>query len=575
MPAMTPADSKLVIYQVMTRLFGNTNTTNKPYGTSQENGVGKFNHFTPGALSAIRDLGVTHIWYTGVIEHASLSGYPAAGIEADAPEVVKGRAGSPFAIRDYYDVDPDLAMDVAKRMHEFESLVSRTHEAGMKVIIDFVPNHVARRYRSDAKPEGVVDLGAGDDETKPFLASNNFYYLPGKSFSAPAEHLRKMKVLFPDQTGTYQENPAKVTGDDKFSPAPPLDSWFETVKLNYGIDFADGGKRYFDPIPDTWIKMKDILLYWAQKGVDGFRCDMAEKVPIEFWKWAIPYVKAVNPEVLFIAEIYNPDRYRAYVEEGRFDYLYDKVQLYDTLRLMVNGKALAGEIGSIYQSQEGMHQRLLRFMENHDEQRIASPFFAGDAFKGLPAMLVSATIDAGPVMIYFGQEVGEPGAGEEGFSDRDGRTSFFDYWGVPEHQKWMNGGAFDGGLLSEDQRRLRATYKNMLLAVRNERSIRGGEFYDLTRHLVGLKASSDRIVTYARFTEDERILVVAGFNTRTETVSLQLPDALADIWQLKPGQTNTFEDLLGDTARVALSRDKIFNLSLPPYGMKMLKWNRQ
>ncbi len=571
LPPADPAPKKLVIYQLLPRLFGNTQAANKPWGTLEENGVGKFRDFTPRAFSAIKELGVTHMWYTGVIEHASLNGYPSAGVEPDAPEIVKGRAGSPFTIRDYYDVDPDLATDVPTRMREFESLVQRTHDAGLGVIIDFVPNHVARRYHSDAKPEGVVDLGANDDQRQSFLPSNNFYYLPGKSFIAPPEHVKRMKALFPDRVGTFQETPAKVTSDDRFTAAPPADSWFEAVKLNYGVDYADGGKKHMDPVPDTWVKMKDILIYWTQKGVDGFRCDMAEMVPVEFWKWAIPHVKAINPEVLFIAEIYTPARYQVYLEDGRFDYLYDKVQLYDTLRLLVNGKASARAVAGIRESQGGMHHRLLHFMENHDEQRIASPFFAGDAFKGLPAMLVSATIDAGPVMIYFGQEVGEPGAGEEGFSPRDGRTSYFDYWGVPEHQKWMNGGLFDGGQLSADQQRLRAAYQAILHSARDERAIREGNYCDLTQRLVGLKASSDRVVTFARFTDEECILVVAGFNARPETVALELPATLAEAWAIGPGQNIDFRDLLGDSTTVVLSRDKSFTVSIPPYGIRMFK----
>jgi glycosidase len=571
---MKPASAKLVIYQVMTRLFGNKVSLNKPYGTLQENGVGKFSHFTPKALSGIKELGVTHIWYTGVIEHASLTAYPEAGIAADVPEVVKGRAGSPYTIRDYYDVDPDLAVNVSKRMQEFEDLVQRTHDAGLGVIIDFIPNHVARRYRSDARPDGVSDLGTGDDTTKSFLPSNNFYYLPGQSFRAPQEHVKRMKVVFPDLTESFDETPAKATGDDKFLATPPFDSWFEAAKLNYGVDYQGGKKSYFDPVPDTWVKMKDILVYWAQKKVDGFRCDMAEMVPVEFWNWAIPQVKAVNPDILFIAEIYKPSLYKDYIDRGRFDFLYDKVQLYDTLRLLVNGRAAAHDIGEIYKSQEGLHDRLLHFLENHDEQRIASPYFAGDPLKALPAMLLSATIDSGPIMIYFGQEVGEPGEDEEGFGPRDGRTTIYDYWGVPEHQKWMNLGAFDGGLLSSDQKELRAAYQVMLQAVRNEPAIREGAFADLTAYQLSMRTTSDRIVSFARFTASERVIVIAGFNQRTESVRLELPPELADSWQIKRGVPVDFIDLLGDTARFQL-RETGFNITLPPYGMKMLKWSSE
>src|SRR5690242_10044047 len=179
MPELTPTHEKVVIYQVMTRLFGNSMTTNKPYGTREENGVGKFNDFTITALHAIKELGITHIWYTGVIEHATMTDFSSFGIPPDDPDVVKGRAGSPYSIKDYYDVNPDLAVNVPNRMKEFEALIDRTHANNLKVVIDFVPNHVARAYKSDAKPAGVKDLGEGDDNTVKFKPNNNFYYLPG------------------------------------------------------------------------------------------------------------------------------------------------------------------------------------------------------------------------------------------------------------------------------------------------------------------------------------------------------------------------------------------------------------
>ena len=141
----------------MTRLFGNQTTTNKAYGTLEENGVGKFNDINETALKGIKELGTTHVWFTGVLEHATLSDNTKLGIPLDDADVVKGRAGSPYAIKDYYDVNPDLAVDIKNRVQEFEQLINRTHAQGMKVIIDFVPNHVARFYKSEAKPEGVKD----------------------------------------------------------------------------------------------------------------------------------------------------------------------------------------------------------------------------------------------------------------------------------------------------------------------------------------------------------------------------------------------------------------------------------
>src|SRR5690606_10508405 len=152
-----------------------------------------------------------------------------------------------------------------------------------------------------------------------------FYYIPGKM----------LDIQFGDtvsEVKNYNEYPAKVTGNDCFTHQPSVQDWYETVKLNYGVDYQNGRTEHFDPIPDTWIKMKDILLYWAGKSVDGFRCDMAEMVPLAFWQWVIPQVKNAYPNILFLAEIYNPNVYRDFLRHNTFDFLYDKVGLYDVLR---------------------------------------------------------------------------------------------------------------------------------------------------------------------------------------------------------------------------------------------------
>jgi len=509
-----PQDHKLVIYQLMTRLFGNKVALNKPYGTITENGCGKFNDITDKALDEIKRLGVSHVWYTGVIEHATMTDYTAQGIAADDADVVKGRAGSPYAIKDYYDVDPDLAVVVNNRMAEYETLIRRTHDHGLKVLMDFIPNHVARSYKSDARPATVADLGAQDDKTKAFAPNNNFYYLPGKSFVVPAGYNPLGPLKGPREDGKYAETPARVTGNDVFSEAPKITDWFETIKLNYGVDYQHERKTSFAPVPDTWRKMRDILVYWAGKNVDGFRCDMAEMVPIEFWAYVIPEVKKVNPNIIFIAEAYNPKAYKTYLEQGKFDFLYDKVGLYDGLRKLMRQEGNTDDISRVWREESaGFSSHMLRFLENHDEQRIASPEFATDPRRAIPAMTVTATLAAGPVMLYSGQEVGEPARGTEGFSGEDGRTTIFDYWGVPEHQKWMNQGKFDGARLSPEQRSLRDFYTRLLTVTGASEAIRRGRFYELQdANNLGKEYNQRHLYAYLRYTDQQQVLVVVNFS---------------------------------------------------------------
>ncbi|MBT1701816.1 alpha-amylase family protein [Fulvivirgaceae bacterium PWU20] len=561
---MNKSSDKVIIYQLMTRLFGNKATVNKQYGTIEENGVGKFEDINNVALKAIRDLGATHIWCTGVIEHAVLTDYTKYGIPLDDADVVKGRAGSPYAIKDYYDVDPDLAVDVPHRMEEFEALVSRTHEAGLKVIIDFVPNHVARAYKSDAKPEGVRDLGEQDDTSQAFSPGNNFYYLPGQSFRVPSGYNPLGDYTFPTKDGKFEETPAKVTGNDQFTASPGINEWFETVKLNYGVDILGGRKSYFDPVPDTWIKMRDILIFWAKKSVDGFRCDMAEMVPVEFWGWVIPQVREVNANIIFIAEIYNPDQYRNYIEAGRFDYLYDKVLLYDTLRLLINGQLGTKDIGEIQKRLSGINSNMLHFLENHDEQRIASKFFAGSPWKALPGMVISATIDKGPVMIYFGQEVGEPAYGAEGFQGDDGRTTIFDYWGVAEHQKWMNNGRFDGEMLSEEQKQLRQFYGRLLNIAATNTSITRGEYIDITEFNQRQSNFNEKVHAFLRYYQSEKVLIVTSFNDQEQNVKVEIPHEAAIEIGIEAQARHAVKDILGNEGKLEIE-NLILNLPVKPY----------
>ncbi len=538
MPAVNK--DKFVIYQLFTRLFGNRNTTNKVYGTIEENGCGKFNDIDDTALAALKDFGVTHLWYTGVLEHATLTDYSQFGINPDHPLIVKGIAGSPYAVKDYYDVDPDLAVDVPNRMQEFESLVARTHAHGLKTIIDFIPNHVARQYHSDVRPEGVRDFGEDDDNTVTFNPANNFYYIPNHDFVVPEGHTPPLPVTSP-----YHERPAKATGNDVFQAQPSQYDWYETVKLNYGVDYLDGRSRHFDPIPSTWLKMRDILVYWTRKGVDGFRCDMAEMVPVEFWGWVIPEVKKENPAVIFIAEIYNPFEYRNYINIGKFDYLYDKVGLYNSLRRMIEGHGSASDITRIWQNESGdFSEHMLRFLENHDEQRIASRYFAGNPWTALPAMVLSATLHTGPLMLYFGQELGVDPTQQEGFQGEDGRTTIFDYWGVTEFQQWVNGGRFNEELLTTEQKTLRQFYGNLNAFVLKNEAVYAGAFYDLqyvNANGQSFNYDGNIIFSYLRHTDDQKILFVYNFHeSRTVETLIKVPQ---EVWTdvLKLGNTGSYK----------------------------------
>ena len=506
-------------------MFTNYNETRRHGGSIQENGCGTLNGITSKALRAIRDLGATHVWYTGIIRHATAM--------YNTPSIVKGLAGSPYAITDYYDVHPDLCEDKRHRMQEFTDLVDRSHKAGLDVIIDFVPNHVAREYHSTAKPRGVQDLGANDNPEWAFSPLNNFYYIPGHKF-APYVNI-----------ADYEEYPARATGNDCFRADPCVNDWFETVKLNYGVFYQGGGEKQFDPIPDTWHKMLHILLFWAGKGVDGFRCDMAEMVPQEFWSWAIEQVKEKYPNILFIAEVYNPGLYRDYLSAG-FDYLYDKVGMYDYLRGVTSHNWSAEGITHQWQQVDDIRDKMLYFLENHDEQRIASGFFCGRGMCAEPAMIVAATLGTNPVMVYAGQELGEKGMDAEGFSGIDGRTTIFDYWGVKSLQAWANHGKFDGAGLDEEQQTLRAFYRQLLRIARSEKAITQGDMYDLT-YAQGEGFNKHEQYAFIRKYKKQTLLVVLNFDDRQVDMQVRIPQDAFEYLKLEEESLAKAEDLLTGT----------------------------
>ena len=521
---------KLIIYQVFTRLYGNRNNTRKENGTIVENGCGKLNDFTPEALKQLSAAGVSHLWYTGVIRHATQTDYSSYGIPCNHPAIVKGRAGSPYAITDYYDIDPDLAVSVNHRMEEFQQLVERTHQAGLKVIIDFVPNHVARQYHSICKPAGVRDLGEGDNPQHGFDPQNNFYYCPGQQFAPYFD-------LYHGTKEPYHEEPAKATGNDCFNNAPGQNDWYETVKLNYGVDYYAGGIGHFDPIPSTWQKMLDILLFWAAKGVDAFRCDMAEMVPAAFWAWATAQVKKKYKKMLFIGEVYNPAQYRNYIASG-FDYLYDKVGMYD------------------------IRQHMLYFLENHDEQRIASSFFAADAQKAVPALVTLALLQQNPLMIYAGQEYGERGMDHEGFSGEDGRTTIFDYWSVDTLVRAAQ------RKLTSEEKRLKAVYDRVLTIARMEKAIANGVMFDL----MYVNPQLQRQYAFLRKSGRDVLLIVTNFDAQTVDAPVVIPQHAFDFLKLRQRANVEARDLLTEKAcSLSLKADVPLTLTIPGYSALVLK----
>ena len=536
---------KTIIYQLLPRLFTNTTPNCQPNGTLLQNGCGKLNDITPERLSKIRELGTTHIWFTGVIAHATKTDFSRWGIPRQHPAVVKGEAGSPYAITDYYDIDPALACDVDRRMDEFQALVNRTHQAGMRVIIDFVPNHVARQYNSICRPDGIDNLGHNDDNIKFFDPQNNFYYITGQAF---APHFN---------IGNYREMPARATGNDCFSASPSENDWYETIKLNYGIDPWNGSK-HFDPIPDTWRKMLHILRFWAAKGIDGFRCDMAHMVPVEFWHWAISQIKADFPSIIFIAEIYDTNLYKDYVEYGGFDFLYDKVTLYDTLINILCHNQSTQSITHCWQTIGDLEPHMLNFLENHDEQRLASPQLTGNSVAAMPALVVSATISTAAMMIYAGQELGEPALDAEGFSGQDGRTTIFDYWSVPSLRRWLTTGRAP---------RLRQQYAKILRLCNTEPAITDGVRFDL----MYANPQLNRQYAFFRRHGNDLLLITANFDCQAVDFTLNIPEHAFQYLNITPGNYRASDLLSRDRIDLHLNPAQNISISLTPYGSAIWK----
>lgn len=553
--------SKIIIYQVLPRIFGNTNINCIPNSSYKVNGSGKFNDFTVELLNEIKELGVSHIWFTGVIRHATKTSFEEYGIKANHPHIVKGEAGSPYSITDYYDVSPELSVDVHNRVNEFKDLVNRVHSCGLKVLIDFVPNHLSREYKSLLKPKDVRDFGENDKRDYSFHPMNNFYYIQNETFISPLANLQNESE---DKIPPYTEFPAKVTGNDCINANPSKDDWFETIKLNYGIDLFNSNRQHFTPTPNTWLKMRDVLIYWLEMGVDGFRCDMVGMVPIEFWEWVIREVKQKYNNSIFIGELYEKEKYSSFINFCKFDLLYDKVGLYDTLKGVTRNERSAAEISNCWQSLEGIENRMLNFLENHDEVRVASPFYAGEPLKAIPALVTSLMLNNAPYMIYFGQELGEQGMNSEGYSGVDGRTSIFDYCSIKSLREW---------LLGNKNNEVRALYKKILNIAAQEEAIYNGSRYDI-QYVNGYSQfyNPDRQYSFARKSSNSLIFVVANFGETIESISLNIPKELFEYFNIKDDNSYKSLNLLtGEKAILTLSSKNKFKIKIEKEGVGLIK----
>jgi glycosidase len=549
------AAQKPVIYQLVVRYFGNTILNNKRDGNIAENGCGKFNDINAEALKSLRDLGVTHLWLTGCLRQATLTDYSAIGLPADDPDVVKGIAGSFYAVRDYYDVCPDYAADPSVRTQEFEALVQRAHTAGLQVIIDFVSNHVSRSYYSAIKPQ--ESLGRGDDTTQFFSMQNHFFYLV-----TPANqvlHLSKPSSWNPpgfvfdgrfapeDGSPGY---PPKATGNNSTSPNPSSTDWYDSVKLNYGFNFITQ-QGFYLPHPHTWASVDAILAYWQAKGVDGFRCDFAHYAPAEAWAFLIAQARE-RRSAYFFAEAYpfigsgDPVQSQGELIQAGFDAVYH-YQSYNALKGIYTDGRIDDYDREMVTVSDSLRSHLVDYIENHDERRVASAIVSGSdpgasGFGSAEAGRLLAPLQflygSGPVMLLNGQEVGEPGVGAEGFGGEDGRTTIYDYWTMPEFAKWVNGHRYDGAGLSPSQKALRNFY-GALLRLCQHPSVIGDGYWGL-RYFNRPERFADcpaDLYSFARFRRDsgEALLIAANLSFGNSiTGQIRLPKELSALVSFRP-----------------------------------------
>ena len=482
---MDTAATRPRIYQLLVRTFGNANQSRVPGGSIEQNGCGKFADINDAALHSLQEMGFTHLWLTGVLEQASTTAYPHR--PADHPQLVKGRAGSPYAVRDCFDVCPDYALDPEKRIEEFSQLLDRCHAHGFRVLIDFIPNHVARSYASDVRPD--LSFGITDDTSVFFARDNHFFYLQqhhpggGAPLTLPSSH----------DGDRYQEWHGRVSGNNVVHWRPSIHDWYETVKLNYGHDFTTGrdtshlpsAEATDDEVPSTWRMMDQVIRHWQDLGVDGFRVDMAHMVPMEFWRWLLHRARARKGDVFFMAEAYDNDPAKltdAHVLDALlaagFDAVYDD-PVYDLLMGLYDEGKWCNDLDAYTFTGDRFH-RSLRYGENHDEVRFSHPREWGGVgmHVGRPVCATLFAMGRGPLMVYHGQEVGEEGRGPSGFADDNARTTIFDYWSLPSFDGWIQEGRYDGSSLTKEQSELRQWYGKLLHLIAQP-AFERGEYYGL------------------------------------------------------------------------------------------------
>ena len=205
-------------------------------------------------------------------------------------------------------------------------------------------------------------------------------------------------------------------------------------------------------VPDSWIKFRDIALLLDRQR--RRRLSLRHGGNGTGRVLELPQLDVSRRQTRTLScwpRSTTPTLYRDYMRLGRMDYLYDKVGLYDTLKLVMQGKESADAIAPVHADVLDIEEHMLHFLENHDEQRIASPDFAGDANRGRPAMVVSALLSRSPTMLYFAQDVGEPGDGDAGFGDPTRTTHLRLLGGTLSPALDERRCKFDGGALTAEE----------------------------------------------------------------------------------------------------------------------------